>query len=56
MSPRDPKIYVQVGNCARCGGQHKRLLFKRLTRPAGAWTHYATCPKNKQPILLKVTA
>jgi len=51
-----------VQNCARCGGDHRGLLFHKLTRPFAppeaapiVWTHYATCPTNFEPVLMCVT-
>ena len=42
----------KLKKCARCGRNHKNLVFKRLTRSQGEWTHWAMCPRNKQPIML----
>ena len=48
---------TNVGNCARCGGNHDVLLFRKLRRPVVApdreWTHWASCPENGEPILLR---
>jgi len=56
---RDAARALPVGCCARCGKDHGRLIFHRLTRPFdeedGGWTFFATCPETKQPILMKDT-
>lgn len=47
-------ITTTIKGCARCHGTHKALTFEPfINRPerAGA-THWAMCPKVKQPILL----
>ncbi|MFW6056851.1 MAG: hypothetical protein ACOC9B_06045 [Chloroflexota bacterium] len=48
---------LDVGNCARCGKDHKGLAFHRLNRPfeeeEGGWTFFAICPETNQPILMK---
>lgn len=41
--------------CARCGRTHLNLVFSVLTRPVGKSTHWATCPRNGQPILVRIT-
>ena len=47
----------KLTNCARCGGQHKNLEFTQLKRPVAVlvatFTHWALCPKTKEPILLR---
>lgn len=45
---------VDVAGCARCGGEHKGLEFKRLDRPADEWQWWAACPANGQPVMMKV--
>lgn len=40
--------------CARCGGTHVGVVFKPLTRPCGNLTHYAPCPTNHEPILMRL--
>jgi len=45
--------------CARCGENHNALEFFRLTIPMtdsdeSLWTHWAPCPTNGQPVLLKL--
>lgn len=66
-SPAEPDTCVQplevrnIKHCARCGGDHVLILAMPLTRPfapeeAGgvAWTHWAPCPTNGEPILVRV--
>lgn len=47
-----------VGSCARCGADHQSLRFERLLHEmrdsdGTVWTHWARCPTNGQPILLR---
>jgi hypothetical protein len=46
-----------VRGCARCGEEHE-VQFKEFERPAEAapgvtWTHWAPCPTNGDPILMR---
>lgn len=51
---REPAVRYGVRRCARCGGDHDEpLTFYPLDRPNEAWTHYAMCPANGQPIMLR---
>lgn len=44
-----------VSRCARCGGDHKAILWRNFTnRPEGI-THWGTCPKLGEPILMTVS-
>lgn len=49
---------ISITGCARCGNDHKDLEFHQLTQPMvdadGTWTHFALCPTNGEPILLKI--
>lgn len=56
MKDKLPKehIVVDVGNCARCGKDHKQLKFSRLTRPGPRHSFWAPCPTNGEPIMMKV--
>ena len=45
-----------VTNCARCGGAHERVAWKRFERPveiegAARIDLWAACPSNGDPIL-----
>ena len=60
---KDPDAEVKVEylrSCARCGGEHRDLLFKKLTRPilgksnAPLYTHWAPCPATGEPVLNRV--
>lgn len=51
---RRGQIHVTFRNCARCGGEHERIVCAEFTNPCGEFTHYTTCPKNGEPILVKV--
>jgi hypothetical protein len=54
-NPMPAAFRVDVGNCARCGGNHQQQLFVPFTRPPRWWTHYAHCPRTKEPILMRQT-
>ena len=51
-------LEANVVGCARCGGTHRGLVFKRMARPLaypddlGALTHFAPCPVTGDPVLL----
>lgn len=47
-------LIVDMKGCARCEGEgHPQIRFKKLTHPVGDLTHWAPCPTNGEPILLK---
>lgn len=52
---------VDLTGCARCWGTgHERLTFKPLTHPfelddGSTYTHWAPCPANGEPIMMRVT-
>jgi hypothetical protein len=49
-------ITTTVSNCARCGGTHEHLNFRKLSgEPIGEYTHWAMCPKTGEPIALLIT-
>jgi len=41
-----------ISNCARCGGEHNNVDMIPLTNNFH-YTHFALCPGNGQPILIK---
>lgn len=54
-----PEFVMDLVGCARCHGDgHEKLTFKKLTHafePDGvkeAYTHWAACPTNGEPILM----
>lgn len=55
---RDEELQADIGACARCGRDHHGLRFRLLDRPmedgADAYTHWAPCPTNGQPVVLRV--
>lgn len=59
--PENTPVYmVNLTGCARClGGGHPQLAFAPLTHPMAAedgsepFTHWAPCPANGEPILLR---
>ena len=46
-------VKVNFKHCARCGGDHEQLEFKPLKNEYFGTTHWAICPVNLEPILLK---
>lgn len=45
---------IEVRNCARCGMNHQAVqFFPFIQRPPDA-THWAMCPNNAEPILMRV--
>lgn len=44
---------IDVRGCARCGSAHDNLKVHRFENPADEFTHWATCPNTKDPILIK---
>lgn len=51
---------IDITNCARCEQDHMTLEMKELKRPVnllgnqGILTHWAMCPVEKDPILIKI--
>jgi len=50
------KIISKVGRCARCGKNHRAVVFKKFRRPLQFKskeipTHWGICPVTKEPIL-----
>lgn len=52
---RSEKIITNVICCARCEENHDEIIFKRLSNPFNEITHFGTCPKTLEPILLSQT-
>lgn len=56
-------LFVQIGNCARCGKDHSDgvrakpfdIPFAPPESNGMVWTHWATCPTNGDPILIMQT-
>jgi len=48
-----PLHKLPIMRCARCGEDHAMLDFEALTNPIGDCTHWAPCPVNGQPVLLR---
>lgn len=44
---------LNIGDCARCGGDHVGVTFHPLNRPTDEWTHYTNCPTNMEPIMMR---
>lgn len=53
-----PKGWFEMGVkcCARCGEDHKKVLFQTFSRNVDGLdaTHWGTCPTNSEPILMTV--
>lgn len=54
---------ISVENCSRCGGDHDVVELSKLSMPFAppecapiAWTHWAPCPVNGQPIMVMIAA
>lgn len=50
---------TNITNCARCGGSHAQLDLQPLTQPVlyqglPIATHFAPCPINHEPVLVRV--
>lgn len=61
MLRSDCRPIRNIRNCPRCGGEHHELVANKMQIPfappeAGglAWTHWAVCPTNGDPILVMV--
>jgi hypothetical protein len=51
--------HIYVNGCARCGKNHKTLLFKPFAYPVLLesvlmFTHWAMCPRRKEPLLMRI--
>jgi hypothetical protein len=51
---------AKIIQCARCEEDHETLEFSKFRRPmiddnGTAWSHWAMCPIENAPILLRVT-
>lgn len=51
----DEKTY-KITSCARCGGDHEGIVYKKLTNPVivggTVMTHWIPCPVLNEPILM----
>lgn len=47
-------LVINIVNCARCGESHKKVEFKELSRDGHGASHWAPCPKNGEPLMLKL--
>ena len=54
-----PPVTLDLNGCARCHGEgHKAITFEPLVYPVElggeeSFTHWALCPVNGEPILLR---
>ena len=51
-----PVVVKRLVGCARCGRNHRHLVFHPLLRPVRVLTHWTSCPTNGEPILMAITA
>jgi len=47
-------VPIDVVKCARCGGDHGKLAFYKLTRAAKDFQWWSLCPNTGEPILMRV--
>lgn len=55
--PLNSRTLASVQMCARCGKDHRNLLFYKFTNPVQAdahYTHWARCPVSCEPILMRI--
>lgn len=49
---------ISIDACARCGDDHEGLAIYRFERPLAAggvtYDHWALCPSNDDPILVRI--
>lgn len=45
---------AKLDGCARCGKNHRNLIFRRLTRPCLKFNYWCPCPTNGQPIMNEI--
>ena len=45
---------TDVFRCARCKKNHTNVEFKPFTYKPTKYTHWAICPNNGEPILMKL--
>ena len=47
-------VVEAVKDCARCGGEHERLIFTPFTRGRpDRYSHWCLCPASGEPILYR---
>ena len=51
---KDTKAKIDVRKCARCGGDHDAVTFRRLTTPPPDHQYWAMCPTLYEPILIRL--
>lgn len=58
IAPAETRTHGVV-NCARCGGDHAALIYKKLQQPIEdgdltLWEWWTLCPVTEEPILMRV--
>lgn len=48
-------MIIDVKHCVRCGGEHKALEFRPLSRPSEGWSLWAPCPGNGEPVMVRLS-
>jgi hypothetical protein len=52
-TPRVERL-ISLRPCDRCGDVHLKIMFKPFAkRDVGSWTHWALCPTNGEPVLMR---
>ncbi len=52
MKPKS--FFTNVGNCARCGKNHKKVYMRPFKNPPKNYSHFGQCPRSNQPILVTI--
>lgn len=45
------KSRANIVDCPRCGEEHDKTFFRKLSNPVDKWTHWAMCPNTSEPLL-----
>lgn len=53
INQKTGSILTTVEGCARCGGVHQDIVFKKMSRPFRSYTHFTICPVSQDPILMR---
>jgi len=48
------EVKTTINSCARCGGTHVDIIFKKINVPCRDMTHWVLCPNTKEPIMLRI--
>lgn len=53
MLSQTTTMTTNIKRCARCGNDHEDLPMKDMSN-SDRFSHWAECPTNGQPILIKI--